>query len=548
MRPSQPFLKMVIKVLILLILLVLMFVISAFLYSTRYWPDIYNYINANITIKRIPTISELDIQIVEVNVEYSTEMYSTTDAEYFEMSTIDDFDIDEFMKDELEVKHRTKRQVEVEEMKDYKELPSRGIFVDYIFLEEPIETNDTDAHAGNESDVLKTIVTKKIINGFEANREKVTTETNDKYMKLDNNKNYMKTANPETIQADNLVNIKTKNERTNKISKRMVNNFKAPFRYDEIELTTTKEGYLVGDGSINQVDQPEELVDITTDDDDYRDEVDGARLIKDLGDTQGLTTRSLDVEMVTGKSVAGLQRMLDLTCRGNTSCESFTTSVNPWVATIFVKNDSENSQFNYYCDGALLSEKVVLTGGRCTLLSGKQIEPKDILVFLGKGNLHVMDGNEQLHRINSVILHENYTERDGTAINDLALLVMEDPTSLEGNIQKACIHTDDGEDLEEAATTAWGPSGHLLPIFFEKEKSDLCFDRDDNIFCATYGLNVPLCPSYGGIYATKRSFKWCLQGIFYGDPADRGICFNKNVLFTSLHKYYEWIYSVIDSN
>ncbi|XP_075986168.1 uncharacterized protein LOC142983172 isoform X2 [Anticarsia gemmatalis] len=239
---------------------------------------------------------------------------------------------------------------------------------------------------------------------------------------------------------------------------------------------------------------------------------------------------------------------LDLTCRGNTSCESFTTSVNPWVATIFVKNDSENSQFNYYCDGALLSEKVVLTGGRCTLLSGKQIEPKDILVFLGKGNLHVMDGNEQLHRINSVILHENYTERDGTAINDLALLVMEDPTSLEGNIQKACIHTDDGEDLEEAATTAWGPSGHLLPIFFEKEKSDLCFDRDDNIFCATYGLNVPLCPSYGGIYATKRSFKWCLQGIFYGDPADRGICFNKNVLFTSLHKYYEWIYSVIDSN
>lgn len=281
-----------------MILFVCMFIISAFLYSTRYWPDVYNYINANITIKRIPTISELNIQIVEVGYDYTTEVYSTTDAEYFELSTTDDFDMDEFMSARIEAKPKVKRNVMLEEIKDYRELPDRPIFVDYVFLEEPLETGVKN-NTKDEEDVFKTLITKKVIE----NETEIVAKSN--------------------IEEDISVTDKNQN---NKIKKNNLERLIEP-KYGEHEedfeniykenLTkpaTTKEDYLVGDKFDHESKRQStnEPLEITTDRNEQNgDEESELNLLTDLVDMSQMSTRSPeDVEMFSGMLKEGHQNMV----------------------------------------------------------------------------------------------------------------------------------------------------------------------------------------------------------------------------------------------
>lgn len=281
-----------------MILFVCMFIISAFLYSTRYWPDVYNYINANITIKRIPTISELNIQIVEVGYDYTTEVYSTTDAEYFELSTTDDFDIDEFMSARIEAKAKVKRNVMLEEIKDYRELPDRPIFVDYVFLEEPLETGVKN-NTKDEEDVFKTLITKKVIE----NETEIVAKSD--------------------IEEDISVTDKNQN---NKIKRNNLERLIEP-KYSEHEedfeniykenLTkpaTTKEDYLVGDEFDHErkSQSTNEPLEITTDRNEQNgDEESELNLLTDLVDMSQMSTRSPeDVEMFSGMLKEGHQNMV----------------------------------------------------------------------------------------------------------------------------------------------------------------------------------------------------------------------------------------------
>lgn len=137
MKINLPLLKLVIRLIILMILFVVLFLISAFLYSARYWPDIYNYVNANITITRIPTLSELNLTIIEV--EYGTEMYSTTDFDYSDSTNA--FDTTEdyaFSFDEFDFpKAKVRRNAKLEDLgKDFAEVPKKAVLVDYFFMDE----------------------------------------------------------------------------------------------------------------------------------------------------------------------------------------------------------------------------------------------------------------------------------------------------------------------------------------------------------------------------------------------------------------------------
>ncbi|CAH0697289.1 unnamed protein product [Spodoptera exigua] len=256
----------------------------------------------------------------------------------------------------------------------------------------------------------------------------------------------------------------------------------------------------------------------------------------------------------------------DPVCHGDWSCKEFIRTVYPWVVSIFVTNESADSQFSYYCDGALLTEKVIVTGGRCMIAKNRTLDPENVLVFLGKVNLQAFGGKEKVHKVKTIIKHPHFTtDYNGRVMNDLALLVLEVQVDLKENIQSACIHQENS--LVEAATTAWGANGLLMPIFFNNKKEEHCFDMDENVFCVTYGNvlvgkradgltdgkqsaspmntrnggDVALCPSFGGVFVSKQSERWCLTGIYYGDPAERGICFIKNVFYTSLYNHLKWI-------
>ncbi|KAI8423502.1 hypothetical protein MSG28_012613, partial [Choristoneura fumiferana] len=110
-------------------------------------------------------------------------------------------------------------------------------------------------------------------------------------------------------------------------------------------------------------------------------------------------------------------------------------SVFPWIATVFIKNN-ENNQFDYICDGAVLSERVVLTAARCILRENVTVDVENILVILGKRSLQENGPNEKVLR-----------------------------------------------------TTGWHVTGQLTPIYFDKESSKTCKKNTDALttFCAVFG-------------------------------------------------------------
>ncbi|CAB3225736.1 unnamed protein product [Arctia plantaginis] len=230
---------------------------------------------------------------MEVGYDYTTEVYSTTDADYFELSTTDDFDIDEFMTAKFDAKTKVKRNVMLEEIKDYKELPNRPIFVDYIFLEEPFEIDDKN-NTKEEEDVLRTMITKKVLD----NETKTVTKDDTEENMTTTDKNHIKELN-------------------NNISERLIEskydknevNLEESNREDLMKPSTTKEGYLIGDEFNHEVKSQStvEPLEITTDsnenNNDGRLEI---NLLTDLVDMSKMSTRSPeDVEMFTGMLKAG---------------------------------------------------------------------------------------------------------------------------------------------------------------------------------------------------------------------------------------------------
>ncbi|XP_063834113.1 proclotting enzyme-like isoform X2 [Ostrinia nubilalis] len=413
MKINISLLKMVIRLIILLILFVCLFLISAFLYSARYWPDIYNYVNANITITRIPTLSELNLTIIEV--DYATEMYSTTDIDYDSSTRFDTTEDDAFSFDEFDFpKSKVRRNAKLEDMgKDYSEVPKKTILVDYFFVDE--------------------------------------------------------------------------------------------------------------DSS--------------------------SKIIKDLVDESKLTTRSQDVEVMS--DVPSLVAVQKLNIQTSTTEDEILKGMAPWIATIFLKNET-GSQFDYYCDGALVSDRAVLTAARCVSNATGSYSPESFIVILGKTSLRISGSQEKILRVQDVKTHVNFKIASSVAQNDLAVLTLEEPVLFNEGISKANlenieINEEDGES-SVSVTTAWGLSGDIALIYFDKEKSKACDSNNkvENTFCATYGDDVALCPSYGGLYVTKQANKLYLAGIRTGDPTDRGICFIKSVNYTSLTNNTQWVSENID--
>ncbi|KAI5632710.1 trypsin domain-containing protein [Phthorimaea operculella] len=221
-------------------------------------------------------------------------------------------------------------------------------------------------------------------------------------------------------------------------------------------------------------------------------------------------------------------------CASHSNDTSNPASVFPWLVAIFIKNGT-NNQFDYYCDGTLLSDKAVLTAARCLQRGNETVNADDVITFLGKRSLQNTAQGEVILRVQQLTIHPNFSLQNQAA--DLAVLQLEEPVVFTDLIQPACL-VDDGE-TDEAVATAWGETLSLIKF---AEKNHTCVGEPvDNTFCATYGASVALCPSYGGVYAALESGRWCAAGVRTGDVTKRGLCFDKTVAFTDLRAYTQWL-------
>ncbi|CAG5052450.1 unnamed protein product [Parnassius apollo] len=257
-------------------------------------------------------------------------------------------------------------------------------------------------------------------------------------------------------------------------------------------------------------------------------------------------------------------------CNFNGTYNDITRSVFPWITAIFLKNGTSD-QFEYYCDGVLLSDRFILTAAQCVIQNNATVDAENIIVLLGKKSLLALAENEKAVKIRKIILHEYYTNKNEKVENDLAILEIEELISFNDAAQPACVLMDEAskdliEDNLEIATTGWAVTGELTFVPFDKEKSKNCNNgsRLDDVFCANYNnadsfthrgailpnftqtkllaKDVTVCPSYGGVFVSRAIDNiWYLRGLRTGDPTQKSFCINTGILYTHLLKYIEWI-------
>lgn len=289
----MPLMQLIIRILILMILFVIIYLISAILYSAKYWPDIYNYINANITIKRIPKISELNITEIEVFTTDPIDIYTTTEPEFeIEISTIDIFDINEFTNFERDV--RDKRDTPIINFgNDYSELPKTEIVVDHMdWIDVKIEFNNKSIQT-SQDDAQKFITysdSNDNISNIQPGNSIVELMTNDNnttfYKNYNQHKSNQRIDNQDNKDFDRIamyVNRKTDDNVSNINNKNKVISNLMDNNENDIK------------NAIDVIDNVQ--IDKSNQDLDYSNE---GSTIDDLIDDSKLTTRILDVEMVTG--------------------------------------------------------------------------------------------------------------------------------------------------------------------------------------------------------------------------------------------------------
>ncbi|XP_017837498.1 phenoloxidase-activating factor 2 [Drosophila busckii] len=122
----------------------------------------------------------------------------------------------------------------------------------------------------------------------------------------------------------------------------------------------------------------------------------------------------------------------------------------PWMVAIL----REESQLNLYeCGGALIAPDVILTAAHCV----HNKDAKFLIVRAGEWDTQTKDEiiPHEDRYVKEIVYHEQYNK--GTLYNDVALLFLETPFTLQENIQPVCL-PNVGEifDYDRCYATGWG--------------------------------------------------------------------------------------------
>nr|AAO24923.1 SD23103p [Drosophila melanogaster] len=122
----------------------------------------------------------------------------------------------------------------------------------------------------------------------------------------------------------------------------------------------------------------------------------------------------------------------------------------PWMLAILREEGNLNL---YECGGALIAPNVVLTAAHC--VHNKQ--PSSIVVRAGEWDTQTQTEirRHEDRYVKEIIYHEQFNK--GSLYNDVAVMLLESPFTLQENIQTVCLpNVGDKFDFDRCYATGWG--------------------------------------------------------------------------------------------
>ncbi|XP_043679848.1 transmembrane protease serine 9-like [Vespula pensylvanica] len=217
----------------------------------------------------------------------------------------------------------------------------------------------------------------------------------------------------------------------------------------------------------------------------------------------------------------------------------------PWLVSM-------SKQGIFYCAGSLITRRHILTAAHC--LEG--FETKSIKLVIADSDRTKLASTAIVRRIKSVTIHEEFHTYNFN--NDIAIIEMDRPVSLDSIVRTACLPEDKAIDYTGAMATVvgWGRTGENkpvsdelrkvnVPILSQEECDQAGYQKNrltDNMFCAGYldGKRDACFGDSGGPLHVKGSYGHLevIGIISWGRGCARP---NFPGIYTKLNNYMGWL-------
>ncbi|KAL0266284.1 UNVERIFIED_CONTAM: hypothetical protein PYX00_008876 [Menopon gallinae] len=243
----------------------------------------------------------------------------------------------------------------------------------------------------------------------------------------------------------------------------------------------------------------------------------------------------------------------------------------PWHAALY-KNTGPN--LNYSCGGTLVTDQHVVTAAHCVTreYTTAALDPKMLLVYLGKYHLYIWSENEiatkEVARVN---VHPNYNTTDFRS--DIAVLTLSTKVEFTDFIRPVCMWDSRNTRIEDivglqGTVVGWGfdTTKQLTEELKQAQMPVVSYDQclwsypeffprftSNTTYCAGFKNGTSVCngDSGGGMFfpiKSNREVQWFFRGLVSLSAAVKGarICDTQHyVVFTDVAKYLPWLEDLI---